>query len=68
MSTQKTTRKYKSYAEKLEHQKNGTYEGDSPFYKNIPEFQHLKPLYSYPHLAGLRADERRVETTRPEYN
>lgn len=46
------TKRYKSYAEKKEAQKNNSYEGNSPFFKNIPEFQFLKPLHKnmYPHL------------------
>jgi hypothetical protein len=59
MATETTTvRKYKNYAEKQVAMTNGTYEGNSPFHKNIPEFQHLKPLSSYPHLQGMRPGER----------
>lgn len=45
-----SARKYKNYAEKKEAQKNGSYDGNSPYFTNIPEFQHLKPVESYPHL------------------
>lgn len=49
---QNNMQKYKSYAEKKEAQKSGAYDGSSPFFKNIPEFQFLKPLHKnmYPHL------------------
>ena len=47
-----------AYGEKIDQKKNGTYHGNSPFYNNIPEFQFLKPLASYPHLRGFGADER----------
>lgn len=46
-----TTGKKSKYAAKKERMKNGTYTGSSPFYNNIAEFQFLKPLSCYPHLA-----------------
>lgn len=46
------TGNYKNYASKKAAQSGGSYEGTSPFFRNIPEFQYLKPLHkdSYPHL------------------
>lgn len=38
------------YSKKKQRMQNGTYIGDSPFYQNIAEFQHLLPIESYPHL------------------
>lgn len=52
------------YAEKIEQMKNGTYHGNSPFYNNIPEFQYLKPLASYPHLQNLRPTDKVILTQR----
>lgn len=62
-------KKYNNYAEKKEAQKGGSYEGSSPFFKNIPEFQYLKPLHKdmYPHLRqwpGFRLPS----APRPNYN
>ena len=42
--------KRSKYALKKIAMQNGTYEGKSPFFVNIPEFQYLKPLDNYPHL------------------
>lgn len=47
-----TTGKNSNYSAKKALQKSGAYQGSSPFFRNIPEFQYLKPLYKdlYPHL------------------
>lgn len=42
------------YALKKQKMKSGSYHGNSPFFKNIPEFQHLHSLASYPHLTTLK--------------
>ncbi|HOV34622.1 MAG TPA: hypothetical protein PLS56_01355 [Candidatus Dojkabacteria bacterium] len=47
---------YKSYAQKKDSQKSGTYHGSSPFFNNIPQFQGLWPLRSYPHLRKLEQE------------
>ncbi|HYD90920.1 MAG TPA: hypothetical protein VEA37_05450 [Flavobacterium sp.] len=51
-------KKYKSYGEKKTAMRNGSYGGNSPFYNNIPEYQYLKPLASYPHLRDMRPTEK----------
>lgn len=43
------------YSKKKTAQQKGHYTGSSPFYYNIPEFQHLLPLSAYPHLRKLNA-------------
>lgn len=56
-----TTGKKSSYAAKKQQMINGSYHGTSPFYENIPEFQHLKPLSMYAHLkvGGFRIPDNR---------
>jgi hypothetical protein len=49
------------YALKKARMKAGTYSGTSPFFSNIPEFQHHLPLESYPHLRPFRVSERREQ-------
>lgn len=41
------------YALKKQKMKSGSYHGNSPFFKNIPEFQHIHPLKTYAHLITL---------------
>lgn len=41
------------YSDKKALQKSGGYNGPSPFFTNLAEFQHIKPLDSYPHLREL---------------
>lgn len=54
-----TTGKKSNYASKKQQMQNGTYHGTSPFYENIPEFQHMKPLSTYTHLreAGMNVGD-----------
>lgn len=59
MNTTLTTGKKSKYAIKKQQMKAGTYQGTSPFFENIPEFQYLKPLNAYPHLrlSGFRVPD-----------
>lgn len=61
-----TKGKNSKYAAKKARMKAGTYSGSSPFYQNIPEFQFLKPLYLYPHLAKYRVPRRRRQNDNEE--
>jgi hypothetical protein len=51
-----TSGKNSKYASKKAQQKSGSYQGSSPFFSNIPEFQFLKPLHKdiYPHLRAWK--------------
>lgn len=51
-------RKKSKYALKKIAMKNGTYNGNSPYFQNIQEFQYLKPLDSYPHLKNPHHESR----------
>lgn len=62
MKKENTTGKNSNYAEKKERMKNGTYHGNSPFYENIPEFQHLLPLQSYAHLRKYNLPAIKINT------
>lgn len=46
-----TTGRKSKYAAKKNRQGNGSYVGPSPFFNNNPEWQFLKPLKAYAHLA-----------------
>lgn len=45
---------YKNYAEKKIAQKNGSYQGTSPFYSNIPEYKHDMDINNYPHIREMK--------------
>lgn len=63
-----TSGKNSKYASKKMAQKAGSYQGNSPFFSNIPEFQFLKPLYKdlYPHLRAWELF-RLPSAPRPQY-
>jgi hypothetical protein len=63
-----TSGKKSKYASKKLSQKGGSYNGISPFFSNIPEFQFLKPLHKdvYPHLRAWKLF-RLPSAPRPQY-
>jgi hypothetical protein len=54
MAESKESRGKKSkYQVKKQSQKGGSYQGNSPFFVNIPAYQYDKPLEFYPHLKEM---------------
>lgn len=65
MKITETTGRKSKYARKKVQMANGSYNGNSPFFNNIPEFQHVKPLRMYSHLRepGMQVPDGRVRRT-----
>jgi hypothetical protein len=41
------------YQAKKQKMNNGTYNGTSPFFSNIPDYQYDRPLETYPHIREM---------------
>lgn len=45
--------KKSKYQAKKQRMANGTYNGNSPFYNNIRDYQYDRPLETYPHIKEM---------------